>query len=97
MKKRAFVPLIFVIAALFGSAYAVSPQAKNSSNKIDVAKNNLSNSRGAELFATHCGRCHKPPEDLSPRVVPAVMAHMRTRAMLSQKDVQDILKFLVPQ
>lgn len=97
MKKRALIPLIFVIATLFGSAYATSPQSKNSSNKIDVAKNNSPNSRGAELFATHCGRCHKPPEDLSPRVVPAVMAHMRTRAMLSQKDVQDILKFLEPQ
>jgi hypothetical protein len=96
MKNRALILLILATAVLFGTAYAGSPQSKKSV-KGDPPKNNTPDSRGAELFAVHCGRCHKPPDELSPRVVPAVMAHMRNRAMLSQKDEQEILKFLTAQ
>ncbi len=96
MKNRALNLLILAVAALLGTAYATSPQSRKSSGKSDPPKSNATDSRGAELFAIHCGRCHKPPDDLSPRVVPAVIAHMRTRAMLSQQDAQEILKFLAP-
>ena len=101
MKNSALVALIFGVAALFGTAYAAMPPATTapqSAGKHDQAtgKSQANGSRGAELFATHCGRCHQPPTDLSPRIVPAVLSHMRTRAMLSQKDEQELLKFLAP-
>lgn len=102
MKNTALLSLVFGIAALFGTAaYAVkqpSSAAPQSADKHAQApgKSQANGSRGAELFATHCGRCHQPPSDLSPQTVPAVLAHMRTRAMLSQKDEQELLKFLAP-
>jgi cytochrome c5 len=96
MKNTTLLTLVFGVAALFGTAYAARPPAApQSAGKHDqaIGKSQANDSRGAELFATHCGRCHQPPTDLSPRSVPAVLAHMRTRAMLSQKDEQELLKF----
>lgn len=52
---------------------------------------------GEELFQTHCMRCHKPPEDLSPRSVKAVLRHMRVRANLSRADEKAILDYISPR
>jgi mono/diheme cytochrome c family protein len=51
---------------------------------------------GEKRFAANCGRCHQPPQDISPREVKAVLRHMRVRAMLSAEDERLILKFLAP-
>lgn len=53
-------------------------------------------SDGERVFATHCSRCHMPPATLSPRVSGTVMLHMRTRARLSRKDEELLLKYLAP-
>ena len=96
MKNKTLTVLVLAVAVLLGSAFANSAQSRGAAKSDPMSKAKPSDSRGAELFAIHCGRCHKPPEDLSPRVVPAVMAHMRNRATLSQQDEQEILKFLAP-
>jgi cytochrome c5 len=54
------------------------------------------NSQGEKLFRTHCGRCHNPPEDISPREARAVVRQMRVRAMLSAEDEKQILQYLAP-
>jgi mono/diheme cytochrome c family protein len=51
---------------------------------------------GERLFQAHCGRCHNPPQELSPRVARSVLQHMRVRAMLSKKDEQAILNYIAP-
>jgi cytochrome c5 len=51
---------------------------------------------GEQRFQANCGRCHTPPEALSPHEVKAVLQHMRVRAMLSAEDEQLILKYLAP-
>jgi len=51
---------------------------------------------GEKRFRTNCGRCHHPPEDLSPREARAVVRQMRVRAMLTAEDERLILKFLAP-
>jgi len=51
---------------------------------------------GEQRFQANCGRCHTPPEALSPREVKAVLQHMRVRAMLSAEDEQLVLKYLAP-
>jgi cytochrome c5 len=54
------------------------------------------NNQGEKLFRTHCGRCHNPPEDISPREARAVIRQMRVRAMLSVEDEKQILQYLAP-
>jgi cytochrome c5 len=51
---------------------------------------------GERAFQANCGRCHNPPEQLSPRITGTVLRHMRVRALLSPQDEHDILKFLAP-
>jgi cytochrome c5 len=51
---------------------------------------------GERAFQANCGRCHNPPEQLSPRIVGTVLRHMRERALLSPQDERDILKYLAP-
>jgi cytochrome c2 len=58
--------------------------------KMDEAK------EGERRFQENCGRCHNPPDSISPREVKAVLQHMRVRAMLSAEDERLILKYLAP-
>ncbi len=51
---------------------------------------------GERRFQANCGRCHNPPDSLSPRETKAVLRHMRVRAILSVEDEQLILKYLAP-
>lgn len=52
--------------------------------------------QGERRFRENCGRCHTPPDSLSPREVKAVLQHMRVRAMLTAEDERLILKYLAP-
>lgn len=46
---------------------------------------------GTRAFLANCGRCHNPPQDLTPREACAVIRQMRVRAMLSARDAKLIL------
>jgi hypothetical protein len=51
---------------------------------------------GERLFQINCSRCHMPPMSISPRTTGTILMHMRTRARLSRKDEQALLKFMAP-
>lgn len=53
-------------------------------------------SDGERKFEIHCGRCHNPPQELSPKAAPAVLRHMRVRAMLTKEDEKAILEYIAP-
>jgi len=53
-------------------------------------------SEGEKRFRANCGRCHNPPDDISPREARAVVRQMRVRAMLSAEDEKLILAYLAP-
>lgn len=84
--------LLSVIAELQGSARSqdVSAAPQKVSPKMDEEQ------EGEKRFQTNCGRCHHPPEALSPREARTVVRQMRVRAMLSAEDERLILKFLAP-
>jgi mono/diheme cytochrome c family protein len=98
----------YLVAALFfswlllavrGSAGPPSQQQQKANNKpaeeMSTDKTDES-AEGQKRFEANCGRCHQPPEDISPREVKAVLRHMRVRANLSAEDERLILKFLAP-
>ena len=51
---------------------------------------------GEKVYKTQCGRCHNPPEDISPREVRAVVRQMRVRAMLTAEDEKLLLRYFAP-
>lgn len=99
MKRSCFLSLatavfvaIFSLLAVGQKAPAPNPQkAAPSSNNATAEMR-----EGERLFHENCGRCHNPPEDLSPREARAVVRQMRVRAILTDKDERALLKFLAP-
>jgi cytochrome c5 len=92
------VAFVILFVAVLGVA------AQNPAPKQQLAKAKLppvqattnASAEGEKRFETHCGRCHVPPEDLSPREAKAVLRQMRVRANLSADDERLILKYLAP-
>jgi len=87
------LPAMYAVAQ---SAAAPSPQAPQ--QKVDHHNETAANdaAKGEKLFHDNCGRCHNPPEDLSPREARAVIRKMRVRAMLSAEDEKLILEYIAP-
>jgi cytochrome c5 len=90
--------IILFVARLAAAAQNSNPQqpppAKTKHAPAQAPTND--SAEGEKRFETNCGRCHVPPENLSPREAKAVLRHMRVRANLSAEDERLILKYLAP-
>jgi cytochrome c5 len=97
MKKIFAVPLGILLLACSLKVIAV-PQAPAAKQQLEKAtpKKKTEAQEGERRFQENCGRCHNPPDSLSPREVKAVVQHMRVRAMLTAEDERLILKYLAP-
>jgi cytochrome c5 len=88
---------VVLVIALLGCAFKVFAHAqKPGPTKQSAASQNASTDPGERAFRQNCGRCHNPPDSLSPREAKAVLQQMRVRAMLTEKDEKLILKYLAP-
>lgn len=98
----AFVVFAWLFVVARGSAGPPQQQQPQKNNKTSAPSSEPGSDKtdesaeGQKRFEANCGRCHQPPEDISPREVKAVMRHMRVRANLSAEDERLILKFLAP-
>jgi mono/diheme cytochrome c family protein len=89
---------IFLLGSLLAWAQA-SSSSQNAGHAVSPPAQHTmptATDRGERAFRANCGRCHNPPEQLSPRITGTVLRHMRERALLSPQDERDILKFLAP-
>jgi cytochrome c5 len=96
MKAR-FVAILGIL--VLASSVTVFAKHQNPAGGQKAAKataNKDAAAIGEQRFQANCGRCHNPPDSLSPREVKAVLQHMRVRAMLTAEDEQLILKYLAP-
>jgi cytochrome c5 len=99
MKRRSLIFVVSSLTLMLCSLVAAQqkqdkPQTTPSTNTHVNASNEAA--QGEKLFRTNCGRCHNPPESLSPREVRAVVRHMRVRAVLTDEQERLIVKFLAP-
>jgi cytochrome c5 len=99
MRRRILISLALIClldacAAVWAQTSAKPSQKKTKPNPTQTAQ--TAPSEGEKRFQTNCGRCHNPPEAISPREARAVVRHMRVRAMLSAEDEKLILEFLAP-
>jgi mono/diheme cytochrome c family protein len=86
---------LVVAISVLGLAMAFG-QAKNDASSKPKTQPAAQSNEGERLFQANCGRCHRPPGQLSPKIAGSVLRHMRVRAMLSKEDEQQILKYLAP-
>jgi cytochrome c5 len=99
MRCRIFISLALICLLLACAAAWAQTGAKpsqNNSKPKSAPAAQAPSSEGEKRFQTNCGRCHNPPEDISPREARAVVRHMRVRAMLSAEDEKFILEYLAP-
>jgi mono/diheme cytochrome c family protein len=96
MNRLHYAALVFfsLLVWAFTAVGQQSPHAATNAKTRTVVT--TSNNEGEKRFRTNCGRCHNPPEGLSPREVRAVIRHMRVRAMLSAEDEKQIRAYLAP-
>ena len=94
--RRPLLTTILCVLALspFALSQKAQPKADDAQMRTQDTKKNAA--EGERRFRTNCGRCHNPPEEISPREARAVVRQMRVRAMLSAEDEKLILQYLVP-
>jgi hypothetical protein len=91
--------MMLCMAMLLGvPVTAQTTSSKDAPSNAHLAKKpaTVQQDPGERAFQANCGRCHKPPEQLSPRISGTVVRHMRVRASLSAADEKAILRFLAP-
>jgi hypothetical protein len=49
---------------------------------------------GEEVYKTNCTRCHNTPPALNERQARVVVAHMRVRANLTERDANAVMHYL---
>jgi cytochrome c5 len=96
-RKIASAVLVFTwSASVIVMAQTSAKPSSNNSKKTAHHTVQAPPTEGEKRFQTNCGRCHNPPEDISPREAKAVVRQMRVRAMLSAEDEKFILEYLAP-
>lgn len=95
LKIKIVLSCLFLIC-LYSATRSDAQQAQIKAKPRTAQTVSRSSTGGEERFRTNCGRCHNPPDDLSPRGARAVVRQMRVRAMLSAEDERSILKYLAP-
>ena len=83
-------------ACLFCPAQEAQTQARNKSTAQAAKPAVSAPDEGEKRFRINCGRCHNPPENISPREARAIVRQMRVRAMLSAEDERLIVQYLAP-
>jgi cytochrome c5 len=89
--------VILFLVTLGATAKNSAPQQKTKVSKSSpVQTASTESEEGEKRFERQCGRCHVPPDDLSPREARGVVRQMRVRANLTAEDERLILKYLAP-
>lgn len=97
MKRRLLLALLLSTMPVVFSQQKAGASAQGVHNGTAASRPSTNSAdEGERLFEVNCGRCHRPPDQISPKVAQSVLRHMRVRAMLSKEDEQQILKYLAP-
>ena len=95
--RCAVLPLaVFFLGSLLTWAQAATSAQTGGQTSSAQHTKPVPTNPGERAFQANCGRCHNPPEQISPRITGTVLRHMRERALLSPQDERDLLKFLAP-
>jgi mono/diheme cytochrome c family protein len=90
--------LVLVVLAAVPALARVAPSSAQVVKKPAASKpeSQQHDGEGNRIFTQNCSRCHNAPEGFSPHISGTVVRHMRVRASLSQRDEQELLRFLNP-
>ena len=92
MRRAGMVFLVALSMLLSGGTTLAGPQQKTNKGQPDPVQV----ARGAKAWAENCGRCHniRDPKEFNDEIWEVSVTHMRVRANLPGKTVEDIKAFL---
>jgi cytochrome c5 len=107
VRDKYLLPGTLILTAMVAAVWAVAPAASPQTTKPPKTQQAAPaqpapqqgpqpQEAGERIFSQNCSRCHAAPEGFSPRVSGTILRHMRVRASLSQRDEQELLRYLNP-
>jgi cytochrome c5 len=98
------VLVVFLVSAVAVVAQQISPVtpapggSAPGSSKKGLAATHASQPQdaGERVFKQQCSRCHTAPDGFSPRISGTIVRHMRICASLTERQEQELLRFLNP-
>ena len=99
MRTRQFLSGVLLLASVSALAFAtqngtpVTAPARKIAARKQAGEPRTDSER---VFKQNCFRCHTEPEGFSPSISGTIVRHMRVRASLSQREEEQLLKFLNP-
>jgi cytochrome c5 len=95
-RRGAWLTAVLLCASGGMGLFCANAQTAGQTATPAPAAPKVQQSRGERVFMNNCSRCHKPPMTIPPQITGTIVMHMRTRARLSSKDQQDLLRYLAP-
>lgn len=99
MRSRRFLFGVLLLASVSALAVVAQNNTTMSTHAWKSAAHRQAGqlqSDGERVFKQNCFRCHAEPEGFSPSIAGTIVRHMRVRASLSQREEEQLLKFLNP-
>jgi mono/diheme cytochrome c family protein len=96
------IALIALLGILMALPALSAPQSQSkdrqppTQNHAPANDSAIQHGEGEKKFKQNCSRCHEAPQGFSSRISGTLLRHMRVRALLSEQDERDILRFLNP-
>jgi cytochrome c5 len=95
-RAAAFLAAMLLCSAGGMGMIFANAQTSNPSSASAASAQKIAPPDGERVFMNNCSRCHKPPMTIPPQITGTIVMHMRTRARLSRKDEQALLRYLAP-
>jgi cytochrome c5 len=95
-RRAALLAVMLLCCAGSIGIILANAQTNNPSSPSTASTEKIAPSDGERVFMNNCSRCHKPPMTIPPQITGTIIMHMRTRARLSRKDEQALLRYLAP-
>jgi cytochrome c5 len=92
---RASLVTLLLLGPIAALAFEV-PGSSDAGRQKQVNSGFDAQKAGERVFMANCSRCHVPPMSIAPRITGTIIMHMRTRARLSRRDEQLLLKYMAP-
>ena len=92
--RTAVLTAFMALAVVRGFADSRKKESVSTPAVSSRADDDLMRIEGERRFHANCGRCHAAPQKFPPRVMAAVVRHMRVRATITDEDMHYILHFL---
>jgi mono/diheme cytochrome c family protein len=94
---RSATLILASVLSVVSLVWAGAPAARKDTTAAAVVRSGDADAmriQGEQRFRANCGRCHAAPHKFPPRMMAAVVRHMRVRATITDEDMRLVLFYM---